>query len=186
MKKSRVRIAASAAVLAAAAIGATGCSAINQQATTLHYDASDGVSVGDRAGLVANNLLLVTNGDKAPARFIGDLSNNSSSSQEFSIDFDGQKVSTTVDAKSSVKLQNDSFAKDFTINGTDDGEYMVTNPGRDIQVKVTTGDSGTKELKIPVVNGTLKEYAKYVPGGSDSDVRDHLQPSAAAEGESEH
>ncbi|MGO1320906.1 MAG: hypothetical protein ACTMIK_11725, partial [Galactobacter sp.] len=176
MKKSRVRIAASAAVLAAAAFGATGCGAINQQATTLHYDASDGVSAGDRANLVVNNLMLVTNGSDDPARFIGRLANDSAEKQEFSIDFDGQTVSTTVDAKSDADLHEDSFAKDFTVKGVSDGEFKTTDPGLNVQVTVTTGDTET-ELKVPVVDGTLEEYAEYVPGGSNADVRKHMEPA---------
>lgn len=185
MKKSRVRIAASAAVLAAAAFGATGCGAINQQATTLHYDASDGVSAGDRANLIVNNLLLVTNGDSEPARFIGHLSNDSAKKQKFSIAFDGQTVSTTVDAKSDVSLQDDSYAEDFTVDGTSDGEFKTTDPGLNVEVTVTTGESGKTEVKVPVVDGTLPEYAEYVPGGSNPDVRKHLEPAEDSES-SEH
>lgn len=183
MKKSRVRIAVSAAALAAVAIGATGCATINQQATTLHYDASDGVSAGDRAELVANNLLLVTNGDGEPARFLGHLANDSSKAQKFEIDFDGQTVSTVVPAKDDVSLQDEKFAKPFTIDASDKGENKTTNPGLQISVTVTTGKTVTDNLKIPVVDGTIKDYAEYVPGGSKADVRDHLKPSPESNSE---
>lgn len=180
--KSRVRVAASAAALAVIAVGASGCAAINEQATTMHYDASDGVSAGDRSDVVANNLMLVTNGDGAQARFIGHVANNSDEAKDFSIDFDGQNVSTNVKAGSDVNLQDKKFADSFTIDGSSDGKDKTTDPGLNVAVTVKTGSTST-DVNIPVVNGTIKDYEQYVPGGSDPDARQHLEPSDKASSE---
>jgi len=178
--KNRVRLAASAAALAVLAFGAAGCGAINQQATTLHYNASDGVSIGTAQTLQAHNLLLVTNGDKAPARLLGNVTNGTSSTQTFKVSFNGHTASTSVAPGKSANLQDDSFAKDFTFPGSDGGELKSTTPGLDVKMEITPGKSTQQDLVVPVTNGTIEDYAKYVPGGSNPDVRDHLEPSAAA------
>ncbi|GAA1837843.1 hypothetical protein [Agromyces salentinus] len=55
----KARLAASAVLALGLAIGATGCSMVTYQATTEHYDASDGVSltIGD---LALRNVLVVS------------------------------------------------------------------------------------------------------------------------------
>ena len=89
-QKFRGRRAAAAAALAVMALGATGCAAINQQATTLQYDASDGVgfSVG---GLQARNMLAkVCSLDLHPASFpVGVCSPLSWMSTAFTSTYDG-------------------------------------------------------------------------------------------------
>lgn len=177
--KSRARLAASAAALAVLAFGATGCSAINQQATTLHYNASDGVSVGTAQTLEGHNLLLVTNGDKEPARLLGTVTNGTDSAQTFTVKLNGKTASTSVKAHESAKLQDDQFASEFTFPGSTGGELKATTPGLDVSVEFTPGKSTKQTMSIPVINGTIEDYAQYVPGGSDPDVRDHLEPSAA-------
>lgn len=175
--KNRVRLAASAAALALLALGATGCGAINDQATTMHYDASDGVSVWGDA-LQGRNLLLVTNGADQQARFIGQLSNPTSKDATFTIAYQGKDIALPVKAGSSVNLQDQKYASQFTVPGMDDGKNKTTNPGLVVTVAMTPGDSKAQSIDVPVVNGTLEDYAAFVPGGSDKDARKHLEPAA--------
>ncbi|RKW69813.1 hypothetical protein [Galactobacter caseinivorans] len=176
--KNRIRLAASAAALAVLALGATGCGAINDQATTIHYDASDGVSVWSDA-LQGRNLLLVTNGADQQARFIGQVSNPTTKKATFTIAFNGKNISLPVEPQSSVNLQDAKYAEQFTVPGMDEGKNKTTNPGLAVTTSMTPGDDTAQDIDVPVVNGTLKDYAAFVPGGSDKDARKHLEPATA-------
>ena len=60
--------------------GVTGCGAINEQATTIQYAASDGIvlNVGD---LDVRNLMLVTKSATDEARLLGSLVNDTDTAQ---------------------------------------------------------------------------------------------------------
>ncbi|WP_394159858.1 hypothetical protein [Galactobacter valiniphilus] len=182
MKKYRARQAAAAAALAVLALGASGCGAINDQATTMHYDASDGIGIWGTEVQV-RNLMLVTNGADKPARFIGQVSNESANDSTLSIKAGAKTIELPVKAKSSINLQDEQFAEQFTIpgSGADAGLDKTTNPGLNFKVSITTGSDAAKSVNVPVVDGTLKEYAQYVPGGFDESNAEHLKPSEAAE-----
>jgi hypothetical protein len=182
VKKFRARQAAAAAALAVLALGASGCGAINEQATTIHYDASDGIGIWGTEVQV-RNLLLVTNGAEHPARFIGQVSNESSKDSQLSITAGGKTITLPVKAKASINLQDEQYAEQFTIpgSGPDAGLDKTTTPGLNLKVEVTTGSDAAKTVNVPVVDGTLKEYAPYVPGGFDESNTDHLKPSESAE-----
>lgn len=176
--KNRVRLAASGAALALLALGATGCGAINDQATTIHYDASDGVSVWSDA-LQGRNLLLVTNGADQEARFIGQISNPTTKTATFTIAYGSKSITLPVEPQSSVNLQDEKYAKQFTVPGMNEGKNKTTDPGLAVTTSMTPGDSVAQMIDVPVVNGTLKDYAAFVPGGSDKNVREHLEPATS-------
>lgn len=178
--KTRVRHAAAAAALAVLALGAAGCGAINQQATTIHYNASDGVAA-DAGALHARNMLLVTNGADQKARFIGSISNSGTAAGTLTVSFGGKDITLDVPAQGKVNLQDEQYASKFTVpgSGKDAGENKTTDPGLDVEV--TFGDGGSSStVKVPVVTGELKEYAPFVPGGYDESNNDHLKPSEKA------
>ncbi|MHC6175525.1 hypothetical protein [Glutamicibacter endophyticus] len=165
------RIAASIA-LTALAFGATGCGAINQQATTTNYAASDGSNI-TVAEAKARNILLVVNDESNEARLIGSVVNRSDSALSLSIAPEGlAPIRLNVPADTALKLEDDA------------NEQLVSNltksPGEHIDVTLSVGGESV-ESSIPVVDGTLPEYRDFVPGGSDPHVRDHLTPSPKSE-----
>ena len=179
--KSRVRHVAAAAAMAVLALGAAGCGAVNQQATTLQYNASDGVAA-NVGTLHARNMVLVTNGADAQARFIGSVSNSGTDAGTLTVSFGGKDMAVEVPAGAPVNLEDDSFASALTVDGSgkDAGAGKTTDPGLDVKVTFSDG-SATEEVSVPVVTGALKEYAPFVPGGYDESNNDHLKPVEKAE-----
>lgn len=180
--KTRVRRTAAAAALAVLAFGAAGCGAINQQATTIHYDASDGVSVWSNS-IQVRNLLLVTNGEPKPARFIASVTNTGASDETLKVAFNGKSIELNVKSKETINLQDEKYAEQFTVPGAKGGKGKTTTPGLDVTVTVTPGNEAAQEIDVPVVNAAIKDYAPYVPGGADKDTWDHLTPSSSAAAE---
>lgn len=85
-QKNRGRRAVAAAALAMLALGLTSCSAINQQATTLQYAASDGI-VLNIADLEVRNMMLVAKSANDEARLIGSVLNNTATAQTLDLSF---------------------------------------------------------------------------------------------------
>ncbi|WP_396277885.1 hypothetical protein [Glutamicibacter creatinolyticus] len=163
------RIAASLA-LAGLALGVTGCGAINQQETTTNYAPSDGI-VADVADAKVRNLLLVTNAEHQEARLIGSVVNNSDSSLTLSVKAgNASAVKIPVDASGTVKLES----KEFVVDG------LNVAPGEHAEATLST-EGESVETSIPVVDGTLKEYREFVPGGFEQSTTDHLTPSEQPE-----
>ncbi|MFC0644398.1 hypothetical protein [Cellulomonas phragmiteti] len=150
--------AAVAGLVAAAALALTGCSATNPITTLGEYDASDGagVSVG---GVRALNLLVVSAGEGEPGALSGALTNRSADDEEVTLTVaGGEPVEIAVAGGSSVLLGvTDGPARYAT---TDVPVAAVdTAPGGLTSVTITTSGGGTVELRIPVLDGTLPEYA---------------------------
>ena len=79
-QKNRGRRAVAAAALAVLALGVTSCGAINEQATTFQYAASDGI-VLNVADLEVRNMLIVTKSATDKARLLGSVVNNTATPQ---------------------------------------------------------------------------------------------------------
>ncbi|GAA3679078.1 hypothetical protein GCM10023081_16670 [Arthrobacter ginkgonis] len=166
-QKIRGRRAVAAAALAVIALGATGCGAINEQATTLHYAASDGI-VFDVADLKVRNLMLVTGSATEEARAIGTVVNNTDAAKTLNLSIGSNTASVKVPAKTSLKLEDD--ANELVI------PTATVEPGADVDAVASVGSART-DISIPVVNGALEEYRQYVPGGYDPTTTDHLTKS---------
>ncbi|WP_296665509.1 hypothetical protein [Demequina sp.] len=142
--------------LAAVAVVAAGCSAINPITTQDPYDASDGISVdiGDVRGI---NLLVVTEAEGSPAVLLGSLYNSSAEDVQVAASIDGESIVTIdVAAGATVKL------------GGEDGEQHVTGtasvaPGLLQDVILQTDAAGQVVTAVPVMDGTLPEYEPELP-----------------------
>lgn len=170
-QKIRGRRAVAAAALAVIALGATGCGAINEQATTMQYVASDGFSV-DVAGVKGRNIMLVTNGANEEARVIGSLINDTDAPKTVTLTVAENTVSIDVPADSTKKLEDDANKTILPGSGAE--------PGAHADVKFAVGGASSQQ-SIPVVNGALEEYRPYLPGGYDEATVEHLVPEAPAE-----
>lgn len=98
----KARLAASAVLALGLAIGATGCSMVTYQATTEHYDASDGVSVtvGD---LDLRNILVVSE-DGEDGNLVMTVVNTGDRDQTLKIEAGSATQELDVDAHSTVVL----------------------------------------------------------------------------------
>lgn len=154
----RTRIAASAVLAIAILSGTVGCGLMAPQATTIQYDAGDGV--GGKVGEVAiRNAILVTE-DGSSANLVVTFVNTGDSAHNLSVQYEAgaEKVtqSLTVDANSSVTL------------GTPDAPAIIlddidTQPGALFPVYMQYGNETGVELLVPVLDGSIGTYSTLIP-----------------------
>lgn len=142
-----------AVALVAAAV-LSGCSATNEITTEMAYAASDGVraTLGD---LTAENLMLVAAAADSPAALQGALTNRGDDNLVVMLELDGSSERVSVTAGETVLL------------GGANGEEVVLDtpgaPGSTVEMTLSTTDAGEITVPVPVLDGTLPEYADLVP-----------------------
>ncbi|MFE6965947.1 hypothetical protein ACFVAJ_12575 [Agromyces sp. NPDC057679] len=157
----KARLAASAALALGVALGASGCSMLTYQATTEHYDASDGVSanVGD---LDLRNILVVSD-DGVDGTLVLTIVNNGEDDVDLDVQVDGgDTVTIPVDAGATVAFGADA------VEGLDEVEPIVlegidTDPGSLLPIYFQYGSAEGIEKQVPVLDGRLPEYESLVP-----------------------
>jgi len=175
------RIASSLALAAAIAIGATGCAMFAPQGTTDAYAPSDGIDV-DVAGIQVRNLLLV--GDAAGENFnvVFGAVNSTGSAQQLNISFTDASGASTANAQFTVQPGNQQFgdlqattsttviddtATDGSGASTNPNVQIVSIPGLKVGASATAylqvGGGQNVQRQVPVLDGTLAEYQRFVP-----------------------
>lgn len=155
---------AAAASLALAAVLATGCSAVNYQATTHVYSGSDGVMF-DAEGVKVRHLTFIANEEGGPARLVGVVSNNSAEDAQVEISAAGDTFPFSLSSGEAINLQNDD-------------ELIVSSiqaaPGA--MQDVTISINGTEEtVGASVLDGGIAEYRALLPDGFDESTVEHLE-----------
>lgn len=159
----KARLAASAALALGIALGASGCAMLTYQATTEHYDASDGVSA-DVGDLDLRNVLVVSD-DGVDGNLIMTVVNNGTEKIELGVQFGeggGDTHSIQIKAGSSV-----SFGVD-DVEGTDVVEPLLlegidTQPGSLLPVFFQYDGAEGVEKLVPVLDSRLPEYKQLAP-----------------------
>jgi hypothetical protein len=145
-----------AAVVALAATGLAGCSATNTITTQKPYSASDGVrdELGD---LTLENMLVIAGAADETGALQGALTNRGDDTLTVTIALpDGTEItSQPVRAGATVLLGGDA-GEEVTFTSPD-------APGAFTDLTVSTGQGGSQTLAVPVLDGTLPEYATLVP-----------------------
>jgi hypothetical protein len=179
-RKVTARNAAVAGLAAVALLGATGCSAINQQATTLQYAPSDGI-VANVGEAELRNLALITSGPDAEARYIGTIAADTSEQDlEVSITVAGTETLFSVPAGESLKLEDSANEQVIPSSGGFPGGMVEAT------VEVTGGpEAVTEQVDVTILDGTLPEYRPFVPGGAKPGTDAHLYETPGA-GEGGH
>lgn len=163
---SPARRAAAAAVLIGA-LGATGCSAINYQATTHVYSASDG-TMFDSDDVSLRSIMFVAGEEGGPARVLGQVSNDrtgaDASDAQVSISAAGETFDLTVEPGEAISLEHDE-------------ELIVpaieVAPGSLQDITVTI-DGAEQTFGATVLDGAIAEYRDLLPDGFDQSMTDHL------------
>jgi len=152
---------AAAAILSAAlvVVGLTGCTFMTPQATVDQYDPSDGINVTVGELQVRNALLLSADGTTAsllvsidnPTRY-------------------GVQVNVQYENADSVKVDDSLYVNANSVanfGGADDKRLTLTGidaePGSLFPVFLQYDDVTGKQLWVPVLDGSMKEYADLVP-----------------------
>jgi len=159
----KARLAASAALALGIALGASGCSMVTYQATTEHYDASDGVSV-DVGDLDLRNVLVVSD-DGVDGTLVMTVVNNGTEDVSLDVQFgEGGSEAQTIEVEAGSEI---AFGVD-DVEGTDEVEPIVlegidTIPGAFLPMFFEySGAEGVEKL-VPVLDGRLPEYENLVP-----------------------
>ncbi|GAA1353369.1 hypothetical protein [Falsarthrobacter nasiphocae] len=178
LRAIRARRTAAAVILAASLAGATGCSAINEQATTKTYNPSDGVSASLHApssDVQMRNMLIVTNAKDKPGRLLGTLVNTGSSPVTVQFTVGSTKVAKPITvpagAKNTVSLEDKG--NEVEIAST------PKTPGENVSVTATAGGKSA-EFSAPVLDGTLEQYRAFIPGGYTPAPKETTAPSKSS------
>lgn len=153
-----VKRASALVAIAGALLATTGCTYTNQPATTIVYDASDGVSFtmwpqGQRVDM--RNLLVISEGEGQPGRVLGTVYNMGETDQTVTFNVgNGESFSVDVEAGEAIILEDD--ANEVIIPST------AKAPGLIIEAEGVIGET-TEAFSLPVLDGTLDEYAPYLP-----------------------
>ncbi|WP_298890777.1 hypothetical protein [uncultured Serinicoccus sp.] len=149
-RTSRTRRPAALVTGALAALALTGCSVNSPQATTFVYAPADGVQMNGEAFDV-RDLLLVSQGDGAPAVVSGAVINQTSEPVTVTVSVAGESLSpeVTVDPHSSARLDGGLSA-----SGTE-GERVIVPAlegpsGQHVEVRIS-GDEETLSSTAPVL-----------------------------------
>ncbi|UVJ41513.1 hypothetical protein [Arthrobacter sp. CJ23] len=153
----RGKLAIAAAAIGVGLLSVTGCGFVNAQQTSHTYAASDGINE-DLGPLKLRNVMIVSTGTDKPGRVLGAVFNDSSSDATLTISgANGSQTQVPVKAKSETYLTDAADAAVLSTSGA--------NPGAMTSVTIRTG-SESRSVKVPVADGTLPEYVKYLPAGA--------------------
>lgn len=138
----------------------TGCSATNEITTSLPYDPSDGVGMvlGD---VELSNILVLSAAEGAPGTVLGSATNRGASAVELTIGLgDGDGTTVALDGGATVVLGPRDEPVDLAA--------VPAPPGAMVTVHIDSDAGGATTLDVPVLDGTLPEYADLVPGAGDA------------------
>ena len=151
--KSRI---AALALAAAVSLGLAGCNLAAPQDTTIQYDPSDGVSLalGD---LELRNVLVISE-DGELGNLVGTAVNTTGSDIDFTVQWKagGEFIEIELTAESNGRTDFGFEGGQVTL------EPLGAKPGALLEAVVHIS-SDQKELRIPVLDGTLEEYKPVLP-----------------------
>ncbi|GAA1730582.1 hypothetical protein GCM10009809_27680 [Isoptericola hypogeus] len=150
-------------VAASAAAGALLLAACSPTTTTLPYAASDGARVNLTDSVRGLNLMVVTEGEGMPGAILGALANDSAETVDFELAPAGAApLSVSVPAGQTIYLsaqQDGDQVLDATIDA------VATIPGTNLEATLS-GAGADEDFFLPVFDGSLPEYADYLPEAS--------------------
>ena len=132
------------------------------QATTKHYDASDGVS-GSVGQIAVRNAMIITDGSNGEVgNLVTTLVNNDSKSHRVSVQAGDQSAATVY-----VTVEPGQVKELGAKPKASTGNVFFTNfdakPGTLFPVYFQYGSSTGVNLQVPVLDGGLPEYKSLVP-----------------------
>lgn len=160
---SKTKRASATVALAGALLATTGCGYIYTQPTTLIYDASDGVSFtmwpkGERVDM--RNMMIISGGEGQPGRVLGTVYNLGKENQTVTFDMGGESFKLTIPAGEHIILDDDANEVIVADVPVQPGEMIMDAKGVIGEV--------TEEFNMPVLDGTLEEYKRYLPNAASA------------------
>ena len=163
----KARVAASVALALAVAFGTAGCGFMAPQATTKHYDASDGVG-GTVGQIDVRNAMIITNAsDGTVGNLVVTLVNNDTKSHRVAIQAKGESSATVYETVEPGEVK-ELGAHPTSSKGNVFFTNFDTKPGALFPVYFQYGNATGVDLQVPVLDGGLPEYKSLVPPTSAS------------------
>ncbi|HXF01747.1 MAG TPA: hypothetical protein VN601_02060 [Arthrobacter sp.] len=151
--KNRVQRTLVAGAAALTLLASTGCGAINEQATTKSYSASDGI-VANVGPIGLRNVMVVAESADSTGRLLGTVVNSSNSPVQLSLTGSGSTATVTVPADGQIRFEDE--ANKTTVDRPGAAPGALAN----VTVRV---NNESADVRVPVLDGTLPEYSSYVP-----------------------
>jgi len=155
-----LRAAALAAGVAVVGLVLAGCSATNPITTEDPYGASDGVrmTLGDVRG---SNRRVVSEAKGEPGSLLGGLINNSTEDRVVTVSAGDTTEKIELGPKETVLLGGGDAPEDGQASVV--FESVDVPPGAVLVVTFSTPEDGSVTANLPVLDGSLPEYATAVP-----------------------
>jgi len=156
-----LRAAALVVGVAVAGLALAGCSATNPITTQNAYSSSDGVrfTLGDVRG---SNLHVLVAAQGDPGTLQGGLINDGSEDRSVTLAIDDdEKTTVELGPKETVLLG----VSDAEEEGYTEVTFAAVDapPGGLVPITISTPEDGSIVVQVPVLDGTLPEYASQVP-----------------------
>ncbi|MET0844174.1 MAG: hypothetical protein ABWY23_10000 [Mycetocola sp.] len=153
----KARLIASVVLAASVVLGTSACNLVAPQATTNHYDASDGVS-GRTGDLKIRNAMIIVDENGTDGNLVASVTNGGDA-QSLSIQFgegEDATVTTAIPERSTVSF------------GTSEDDPILlegihAEAGSMVEVFFQYGNETGVEILVPVLDGSLEEYSDLVP-----------------------
>ncbi|GAA1648437.1 hypothetical protein [Georgenia ruanii] len=149
-----IRRTAIAAAMLGAALVLAGCSATNPITTQYSYAPSDGVRVQLADGVSVENLMVLTEGEGQLGHVLGAVVNRSTQDMRVSLRIGdgGATVPVQVPAKGEVNFTDEKVTT----------PSVAVPPGGVLPATVSADDTGVVSVDVPVLDGTIPPYDKYL------------------------
>ena len=169
------RLVASAAISALVLLGATGCTFISPQATTIEYSASDGVNISDSDGPIdVRNAFIVATEDGSVGNFVAAVVNPTTERATLTITLAGiDPFTVTVPAGDTISF-GAKGEEPLRIVGLD------TKPGATVEIHFQSGDGAGTKAEVPVLDGSLPYYSDLVPSTATESTPEPVPSDTAA------
>lgn len=158
----KARVAASVVLALAVAFGTAGCGFFAPQATTKHYDASDGVG-GSVGQIDVRNAMIITQpSGGSVGNLVATLVNTDSRSHRVAISAGSQNsapVYVTVQPGQIKELGADPKSGTGNVFFSE----FSAHPGSLYPIYFQYADNTGVQLQVPVLDGGLPDYKKLVP-----------------------
>lgn len=155
----KIRIVLISALVASVALGTAGCNLIQPQATTHHYDASDGVGVNVGKLQLRNVILLSDDGTTGQLMF--NAVNITGADIDLNVSFTANGVVST----QVVTIVSSEWPTGF--GGVGEPQVQLVNfgvpAGGMLQLVLQAGDSETMTVDVPVLTTAQPEYNGLTP-----------------------
>ncbi|WP_243224618.1 DNA modification methylase [Microbacterium sp. CIAB417] len=157
------RLAASVVLSALVLTGATGCTFITPQASTIAYSASDGVNVSDTAGpVVVRNAMIIADENGELGNLVAAFVNGSQDDAVVTVELQGlEPFEVEVAAGETVSLGANE--EPLLLDAAASGGELTLAPGSTVEVYFQSGDGTGAAANVPVLDGTLPYYSDLVP-----------------------